>query len=314
MDNSPNASRPALIVHGGAWDIPDDSAAACREGCLRALEDGWKILQRGGGAIEAVESAIVVLEDDPVFDAGIGSHLNSDGTPELDAILMEGSTLKAGAIAAVSRIRNPIQLARRVLERSEHMFLVGAGAEQFALEEGISLCDPEDLITEAERAAWERCRGDKHLATHHVGHSFGTVGAVALDAGGEIVAGTSTGGTCCKFPGRVGDSPLIGCGSYADNEVGGVSCTGWGEAIMRVVMAKSAIEFLRRPLQPHADSSANPAMVAAREAITQLAKRGHGTGGLILIDREGRIGFDFNTRRMAYAFVCAADETPKAFV
>jgi len=297
-----------LIVHGGAWDIPDDSVAACREGCRVALVAGWSILSRGGPAIEAAETAIVTLEDNPIFDAGIGSHLNRDGAPELDAILMEGSTLKAGAIAAVSRVRNPIRLARRVLERSEHMFLVGAGAEQFAREEGMELCDPQELITDAERAAWLRCREDKHLASHHLGHGFGTVGAVALDAAGEIAAGTSTGGTCCKFPGRVGDSPLIGCGCYADNEAGGVSCTGWGEAIMRVVMAKAAIESLRRPAQPETAPAD-----AAREAVTQLAKRGHGTGGLILLDRDGRPGFDFNTRRMAFGYQLNG-QTPQIFV
>ncbi len=292
-----NASRPSLIVHGGAWDIPDDSVAACREGCRAALAAGWEILSRGGSAIAAVEAAIVTLEDNPIFDAGIGSHLNRDGVPELDAILMEGSTLKAGAIAAVSRLRNPIKLARRVLERSEHMFLVGAGAEQFAREEGMALCDPQALVTDVERAAWLRCREDKHVADHHLGHAHGTVGAVALDAAGEIAAGTSTGGTCCKFPGRVGDSPLVGCGCYADNEAGGVSCTGWGEAIMRVVMAKTAIECLRRPAHPESAPAD-----AAREAVTQLAKRGHGTGGLILLDRHGRPGFDFNTRRMAFGY------------
>ncbi|HYB59999.1 MAG TPA: isoaspartyl peptidase/L-asparaginase [Methylomirabilota bacterium] len=291
------ASRPSLIVHGGAWDIPDEALGSCRQGCLSALAAGWRILSRGGTAVEAVEAAIAALEDNPVFDAGIGSHLNRDGVPELDAILMEGSTLKAGAIAGVSRVRNPIRLARRVLERSEHMFLVGAGAEQFAKEEGMTLCDPEELITETERAAWLRCREDKHQADYHFGHGLGTVGAVALDAAGEIAAGTSTGGTCCKFPGRVGDSPLIGCGCYADNEAGGVSCTGWGEAIMRVVMAKTAIECLRHPIHPETAPAD-----AAREAVTQLAKRGHGTGGLILLGRDGRPGFDFNTRRMAFGF------------
>ena len=255
-----------------------------------------------------MEAAVVALEDDPVFDAGVGSHLNRDGVPELDAILMEGSTLKAGAIAAVSRLRNPIKLARRVLEGSENMFLVGAGAEQFAREQGMALCDPAELTTEAERAAWRRCREDEHVASHHVGHGFGTVGAVALDVTGEIAAGTSTGGTCCKFPGRVGDSPLIGCGCYADNEAGGVSCTGWGEAIMRVVMAKTAVECLRRAAHPESAPAD-----AAREAVLQLAKRGHGTGGLILLDRQGRPGFDFNTRRMAFGYQLHSGE-PLIFV
>ncbi len=264
---------------------------------------------RGGSAIEAVEAAIVTLEDNPIFDAGIGSHLNRDGAPELDAILMEGSTLKAGAIAAVSRVRNPIQ-ARAARARAQRAHVSGGRGRGTIRQEKKEwrFAIPKALITETERAAWLRCREDKHLASHHLGHGFGTVGAVALDAAGEIAAGTSTGGTCCKFPGRVGDSPLIGCGCYADNEAGGVSCTGWGEAIMRVVMAKTAIECLRRPAHPETAPAD-----AAREAVTQLAKRGHGTGGLILLDRDGRPGFDFNTRRMAFGYQLDGD-MPQIFV
>ena len=286
--------KPSLIVHGGAWKIPDSAVEECRNGCRRALDAGWKILARGGPAVDAVEAAIVALEDDATFDAGIGSHLNRDGRVELDAIMMDGTTLKAGAVAAVERIRNPIRLARSVLEWSEHMMLVGAGAEQFAREQGMKLCDPEELILDRERTAWRRCREDQHAAEFHVDHAMGTVGAVAMDSQGRLIAGTSTGGTCCKHAGRVGDSPLIGCGCYADAEAGGVSCTGLGEAIMRVVMAKTTVEFLR---------AGKSAKDAAESAVRILLERGHGTGGLILLDKDGDPGFAFSTTRMAFGYV-----------
>jgi beta-aspartyl-peptidase (threonine type) len=296
LANAKKTSPPSLIVHGGAWSIPDEAVEDCRTGCRRALEAGWAILARGGASLDAVEAAIVILEEDPTFDAGIGSHLNREGRIELDAIVMDGATLKAGAVAAVERIRNPIRLARKVLESCEHMMLVGAGAEQFGVEQGLVLCDPQELVTERERSAWRRCRENSHAAEHHLAHRHGTVGAVALDARGHLVAGTSTGGTCCKLPGRVGDSPLIGCGCYADVEAGGVSSTGYGEAIMKIVMAKTAVEMLR---------AGQPAQAAAEACVQLLATRGQGTGGLILLDRAGRPGFAFNTPRMASGHVAA---------
>lgn len=299
--------KPSLIVHGGAWNIPDEAIEDCRAGIHAALEAGWKILSAHGAAIDAVQAAIVSLEDNPTFDAGIGSHLNRDGRVQLDAILMDGSSLKAGAIAAVERIRNPICLARLVLENSEHMMLVGPGAEQFAAENGLPLCDPEDLILDRERAAWRLCLEDSHAAEHHFSHDLGTVGAVALDAGGHLIAGTSTGGTCCKFPGRIGDSPLIGCGCYADVEAGGVSCTGHGEGIMKIVMAKMAADLLSDPqvLSPHRQKSGTHSLAraVADACVRKLAHRAHTTGGLILLDREGHPAAAFNTDRMAYGFV-----------
>lgn len=291
--------KPSLIVHGGAWDIPEEAFEACQEGCRNSLEAGWSILSRGGSALDAVEAAIVVLEDAPVFDAGTGSHLNLDGRVECDAIVMDGGSLRAGAVACVQRIRNLIPLARAVLEGAPHMMLVGEGAERFAAEQGIARCDPQELITEAELAAWLRCRNDQHAAAHHRGHEQGTVGAVAMDREGRLIAGTSTGGTCCKLPGRVGDSPLIGCGCYADAEAGGVSCTGWGEAIMKIVMAKTATEWLRGT----ANSDEAAASRVAREAVQLLAERGRGAGGLILIDRDGNPAFAYNTPHMAYGYV-----------
>jgi beta-aspartyl-peptidase (threonine type) len=296
--------KPSLIVHGGAWDIPDDAKDSCEDGCRRALQAGWAVLSRGGSALDAVEAAIVVLEDAPVFDAGTGSHLNLDGRVECDAIVMDGETLRAGAVAAVQRIHNPIRLARTLMEKGPHMMLVGEGAERYAKEQGIAWCDPEELVTDTEREAWKRCRMDKHAAANHRGHEQGTVGAVAVDRAGRLIAGTSTGGTCCKLPGRVGDSPLIGCGCYADAEAGGVSCTGYGEAIMKVVLAKAATDLLRQPV----NSGENPSEIAdraAREAVKLLAQRGRGTGGLILLDRNGNPGYAFNTAHMAYGFMNA---------
>jgi L-asparaginase / beta-aspartyl-peptidase len=285
--------KPSLIVHGGAWDIPDEAVDACNAGCQSALTAGWAILKDGGSALDAVEAAVIVLENDPVFDAAYGSHLNLDGRVECDAIVMNGATLRAGAVAALQHIRNPIQLARKVLETCPHMMLVGEGAERFAKSQGIALCNAKELITPAEREAWQHCKKDTHAAEHHRGHEQGTVGAVAADVHGGLFAATSTGGTCCKLPGRVGDSPLIGCGCYADSEAGGVSSTGYGEAIMKVVMAKTATDFLR-----HYD-----AKKSAQETIALFAKKTHATAGLILLDRNGNPGFAFNTPRMAYGYV-----------
>lgn len=280
----------ALIVHGGAWNLPDNLVEPSKIGCERALEEAWRGLEQGASAVEAVERAVVVLEDDPIFDAGIGSHLNRDGRVQLDAILMEGRTLKSGAVAGVERIKNPIRLARAVLERSEHMFLVGAGAEQFATEAGLELCDPQELVVTREVGLWQECRRAPGMAELHFN---GTVGAVAMDANGNLAAATSTGGTLCKFPGRVGDSALIGCGCYADNEAGAISSTGWGEAIMKVVMAKAAADWM---------GAGDSAEAAAAKAVEMLKKRTDGSGGLIAIDKSGRIGFAFNTPRMAYAW------------
>jgi beta-aspartyl-peptidase (threonine type) len=293
---------PSLIVHGGAWDIPDDAVDACKAGCQRALEAGWSVVSKGGHGLDAIEAAVTILEDDPVFDAGFGSHLNLDGHVECDAIVMEAATLKAGSVAGLRQIKNPIRLARRVLEQCAHMMLISEGAERFASQSGLALCDPEDLISPAEREAWLRCSKDSHAAEHHRGHDQGTVGAVAIDEQGRLFAATSTGGICCKLPGRVGDSPLIGSGCYADCETGGASSTGYGEAIMRIVMAKSATDSLRGSTSPA------HAMRAAQDAVKLLAARGKGTGGIILLDKSGNPGLAFSTPRMAYGYV-APDST-----
>jgi L-asparaginase / beta-aspartyl-peptidase len=297
--------KPSLIVHGGAWDIPDEAVDASKQGCLQALAVGWKILASGGSALDAIEAAVIALEDDPVFDAGFGSHLNAEGKVECDAIVMDGATLRAGAAAGLQRVKNPIRAARAIFEHSPHMMLIGEGAEKFAKEKEVPLCKPEELVSEAEWEAYLRCSKDEHAAEHHRGHEQGTVGAVALDRDGRLFAATSTGGTCCKLPGRVGDSPLIGCGCYADSDAGGVSCTGYGEAIMKIVMAKAAVDLLRHAPAGN-QSNMDAANNAAQFSVQLLAERGRGTGGLILLDREGTPALAFNTPRMAYGYVSPA--------
>jgi len=255
----------ALIVHGGAWDIPDDEVAPHLAGCRRALAAGWEALTNGRSALDAVEIAVRIMEDDPTFDAGVGSVLNRDGLVELDAAIMDGATLRSGAVAAVRGIRNPISLARRVLE-SEAALLVGRGAERFADTVGIERCADEDMIVPRERARWEElCRlaayrtpdafqrppgevaglrgivaGGDHAPDHpglRIQHPGDTVGAVALDRYGNLAAAVSTGGTPFKLPGRVGDTPLIGAGLYADVQTGGCASTGWGESIIKVLLS-----------------------------------------------------------------------------
>lgn len=286
----------AIIVHGGAWDIPPALHMDHERGCRAAAQAGWDVLASGGSALDAVEAAVRVMEDDPVFDAGRGSHLNADGVVELDAGMMDGRTLMAGAVAAVKRIANPISLARRVLHDSPHVFLVGEGAERFAAEMGLPLCDPADLVVERERQLWE----ERQNATGKERSAFGetgTVGAVALDAAGNLAVGNSTGGTFFKHPGRVGDTPIIGCGLYADNTLGAAACTGWGEQIMKTVLAKATVDQI---------ALLGNAATAANVAIAYFRHRIGGLGGVICISPEGQIGLAHSTPYMAYAYRTAA--------
>jgi len=349
---------PTLLVHGGAWAIPADAASAHQAGVRNALETGYAILSRGGSSIDAVEAAVTVLEDDPTFDAGRGSFLTSDGRVQLDALLMDGGRMKAGGVACVERLRNPIQAARLVLEHSQHVYFVGAGAEQFAQTHGMSLIDNSELVLDRERERLVHAKlresaglGDdtfsgldspllpvldddkspetavteKGTGSSGEGKSFSekgtgfspyiespketralapegkpslpgfdshdTVGAVALDARGNLAAATSTGGTLNKTPGRVGDSSLIGCGCYADNLSAAVSLTGWGEPIMKLVLGKWATDRVANGTAPE---------IAAREAISYLFNRLGGHGGIILLGPDGRFGFAHNTPAMAW--------------
>jgi len=287
----------SFIVHGGAWDIPDDLVEAHRAGVRRALVTGWEILSGGGSAVEAVEKAVNSMEDDPTFDAGRGSFVNAIGEIELDASIMNGTTFRAGAIAAVQNIRYPISLARVIMDSSEHILLAGEGAVRFAREHGIEQCSKGDLLVGRELERWTALRKDSKFSTKDAFRKkkpHDTVGAVALDKNGVIVSGTSTGGTPNKYPGRVGDSPLIGCGTYADSTVGGASCTGWGEAIIKVVLAKTVIDMM--------EYNGGDPNGAGKRAIERLERRADGFGGVIVLSRQGTPAAVFNTPRMARAY------------
>jgi len=289
-------------VHGGAWAIPDDMVDAHLRGVRNAVAAGWEAMQKGGSCLDAVEEAVVVLEDDETFDAGRGSFLNRDGKVQLDAFIMEGSTLRGGGVGCVERIRNPIRAARKILSESPHVYFVGEGAERFAEKHGLPLCDNAELVIPREV---ERLRAFQAHAAEHAPDLFApaishdTVGAIALDAQGNIAAATSTGGTLNKAPGRLGDSSLIGCGCYADNESAAASLTGWGEPIMKLVLAKWAADRVL---------AGNAPEWVSEEAINYLKSRVNGHGGIILLDSRGRIGISHNTPRMAWAYKNAKRE------
>lgn len=302
--------QPILLVHGGAWNIPDDMVEAHRNGIQNALAAGWKVLEAGGSSLDAVEEAVVVMEDDDTFDAGRGSFLTRDGHVQMDAMLMDGATLRAGGVGCVERVRNAIRASRLVLEKSPHVYFVAEGAEKFVEELGMKLIDNAELVIPREV---ERLKQVQALAAKGIGDptftaapaeftqnfSHDTVGAVALDAHGNVAAGTSTGGTVNKTPGRVGDSSLIGCGVYADNQSAAASCTGWGEPIMKLVLAKSAADKVTRGQSPQQ---------AAKQMIDMMKSRLNGHGGMILMDRQGRIGIAYSTPRMAWGWKSASGE------
>jgi beta-aspartyl-peptidase (threonine type) len=285
--------KPVLVVHGGGWAIPDNMVDAHLNGVRAAIASGWHALERGGSALDAVEAATMVMEDDEAFDAGRGSFLNKDGRVQLDALLMDGATLRAGGVGCVERIRNPIHLARIVLEDSPHVYFVGPGAERFAEEHGVPLIANEELVIERELERLRRLQAQGESPADVFSASHDTVGAVALDKNGNLAAATSTGGTLNKTPGRVGDSSLIGCGCYADNQSAAVSTTGWGEPIMKLVLGKWAADRV---------AAGAPPQQAASEAITYLRKRLSGHGGIIVLDAQGRLGIAHNTPRMAWGF------------
>ncbi len=289
-------NNPVLVVHGGAWAIPDDMVQAHLDGVQHAIAAGWRVLEGGGSALDAVEAAVVVMEDDETFDAGRGSFLNREGKVQLDALIMDGATLRAGGVGCVEHIANPVRAARKILSESPHVYFVAEGAERFAREHGIPLCRNEELIVprEIERLRQFQAHvGEEKPNIFAAETSVDTVGAVALDRKGNLAAATSTGGTLNKAPGRLGDSSLIGCGCYADDESAAASTTGWGEPIMKLVLAKWATDRVR--------SGSFPEWVA-KEAISHLEERVEGHGGIILLDPEGRFGIAHNTPRMAWAY------------
>ncbi len=301
------AVYPIILVHGGAWAIPEDMVESHLHGVEAAANVGWQILQRSGSSLDAVEAAVVAMEEDETFDAGRGSFLNMDGRVQLDALIMDGATLRAGGVGCVEHIRNPIRAAKKILTESPHVYFVGTGAERFAQEHGIELCANQELIIEREV---ERLREAKKQGYLQMPDEFGpcrshdTVGAVALDRYGNIAAATSTGGTLNKAPGRVGDSSLIGCGCYADNRSAAVSTTGWGEPMMKLVLSKWAADRVEDGLAPQE---------SAQRALYYLKARLNGHGGVIMVDTRGRIGIAHNTPRMAWA-LCTKEKASKGIV
>ena len=345
----------AIIVHGGAGHVPAEHADEYKAGCKEAVMAGWSILQEGGTALDAVEAAVRVLEDNPIYNAGTGSGLTNEGSIEMDAGIMEGRTLHVGAVAGVELIKNPISLAHKVLS-SPHVLLVGKGAQNFAIEQGMALCTFKDLLTEHRYQQWKERNAaqttgeaDGELArvaffsqtnsplpghgrpqgpTPHI-HStpaptrdpfqndlpknlpvqadgkeekHGTIGAVALDAAGVLAAATSTGGMPNKYPGRVGDSPLIGCGFYAD-EHAAISCTGYGEDFIRLLIAKRAADIV---------ACGVAAQDAAKATIAILNAKATGVGGLIIVDYLGNVGYAWNSEDMPYAYMHELLEEPVA--
>lgn len=290
-----NHVKPVIIIHGGAKTISEDKIAANQAGCLAAVEAGWAVLSEGGSAAAAVETAIRVLESDQTFNAGFGSTLNSEGEVEVDAAMMEGATLSWGGVAAVQGVRHPISAARRIMEEKPRL-LVARSGERFALEHGLEMCAKEDLISEEQQQEWEE--------EAEVLDRPNTVGCVALDVNGNLVAGTSTGGTTGQPQGRVGDTALVGCGLYADNRLGACSTTGDGESIIPVVLAKTAIDALAGERHPNE---------AAQHAIDTLIDRVTGEAGCILIDRLGRIGWAYNSDDMAVAYMTTELSEPAVF-
>jgi len=285
----------AIIVHGGAKAISEDKVKANHAGCLAAVEAGWTVLRSGGSAGEAVEAAIRVLEADQTFNAGFGATLNTEGEVELDAAMMEGAKLGWGAVAAVQGVRHPISVARMIMDEKPRL-LVAQSAKRFAAENGAEMCAKDDLIADEQ---WEQWKEDQEVLDRP-----NTVGCVALDANGVLVAGTSTGGTTNQPAGRVGDTAIVGSGLYADNQLGACSTTGDGESIIPVVLAKTAIDFLSGNRHPEE---------AAQKAIDTLVSKVTGEAGCILLDHQGRVGWAYNSQDMAVAYMTAEMERAAVF-
>ncbi len=282
--------EPVIIVHGGAGNDFDDRVTAFRVGVERAAEAGWAVLERGGSALDAAEAAVRVLEDDPVYDAGHGSYLNANGDVEMDAMIMEGARLGYGAVAGIQRVANPVSVARLVMERTPHSLFVWAGAEQFARSMDVPVCAMEELV--AGSSTHQLRPEDRAFRADRTGD---TVGAVVRDAHGLLAVAVSTGGTAGKMPGRVGDSPIVGGGGYADNETGAAAATGHGEPLMRMVFSKTACDLMGQGLSPQQ---------AADEVLRRLEKRlGPVQAGIILVNPAGEVGAAYNTHHMAHACI-----------
>ncbi|KAM9315933.1 isoaspartyl peptidase/L-asparaginase-like [Gastrophryne carolinensis] len=290
------AFKPVIVVHGGAWAIPDDLAESSKDGVKKAAKVGFSILANGGKAIEAVESAVRILEDDSVFDAGHGAVLNAEGDVELDAIIMDGKSLAAGSVSCIRNIANPVTFARTVMEKTPHVMLTGIGANKYAETMNIARVPKEELVTELARKEWELYQKYKQSVAclFNTEKIHDTVGAVAIDSEGNVASATSTGGITNKMVGRVGDSPVIGSGAYADNFTGAVSTTGHGESILKVTLARLVLFNMDRGDSPQ---------VAADHALDYMKNKVNGRGGLIAVSRTGEWAARFTTQRMAWATV-----------
>jgi beta-aspartyl-peptidase (threonine type) len=303
-------ARWSILVHGGAGDVVHSSVGAHVAGCERAAAEGAKVLAAGGSALDAVERAVAVLESDPLFNAGTGACLDSDGHLSLDASIMDGHELRAGAVCALRAFEHPIAIARRVMDATPHVLLAADGAARFAIAQGFVAAEEATMITDAARVRWEAARAKGTSE----GWAGGTVGAVARDERGHVAAATSTGGMVNKLVGRVGDSPLIGAGTYADDEAGACSTTGHGEAMIRVCLAKTAVEAMRFNESGNKSDSGThvtgkTAAQTSRDAIALMHRRTAQTGGLIVVAPDGSLGLARTTRTMTWASVTDSGTT-----
>ena len=310
-------SRIAFVIHGGAGvirrgDLSPEKEKAYRDKLEEAVLAGYKILQDGGTSLDAVEKAINMLEDSPLFNAGKGAVFTADGKNELDASIMDGKTLKAGAVAGLHRVKNPISLARMVMDKSPHVMMAGDGAEKFAVSQGVKLVDEKYFFTQdrwdslqkviqQEKAKEKAAKDGKKVSSLDLRleprNKFGTVGAVALDKDGNLAAGTSTGGMTYKKFGRIGDAPIIGAGTYANNNTCAVSATGYGEYFIRLGVARdisALMEYRNLPLQQAAD-------LVIKQKLQDLG----GDGGIIALDKNGNVGISFNSEGMYRAYIDA---------
>ncbi|GAA6213888.1 isoaspartyl peptidase/L-asparaginase [Lates japonicus] len=285
-----------VVVHGGAWAIPDELAEASVNGVKAAACEGFSVLKRGGNAVDAVEAAVRAMEDNTVFNAGHGAALNTDGEVELDAIIMDGRTLASGAVSCVKNIANPVSLARAVMEKTAHIMLTGRGANMFAESIGMVTVPTETLVTEYEMEEWEKHKNyvTGVMEDFNSQWAHDTVGAVAVDCAGNVACATSTGGIRNKMVGRVGDSPIIGSGGYADSFTGAVSCTGHGESILKVTLARLILSHIEQG-KSVADAS--------QLSLQYMGDRVRGAGGAIVVSPSGKWAATFTTERMAWAAV-----------
>lgn len=318
LESRNSNAKTVLVIHGGAGTIlksrmTDEKEAAYKQGLTEALQKGYAVLKQGGASLDAVVTAIKVMEDNPLFNAGKGAVFTNEGKNELDAAIMDGSNLKAGSVAGVTTIKNPITAARAVMDKSEHVMMAGRGAEKFAAAAGCEIVDPSYFYTKDRYEGLQKALQQDSVKLLNKGkeksqgmlkqpnyrdYKYGTVGAVALDSKGNLAAGTSTGGMTNKKYGRIGDAPIIGAGTYANNATCAISCTGWGEYFIRLVMAKSISDRMELAHTPLAD--------AANEMVMKKLPELGGDGGLIAVDKEGNIAMPFNTSGMYRGYIDAS--------